>query len=144
MTTLLKDLLKIHDQSLQEKDVQPSADDDMMTQADDDMMTQADDDADVKSDEGDDASSEFTICMNESLFMRILEHTREEVKNDIELHKMVDAIEDLMKDNKRLTMDHYADIVGDEEKVPVVADKDADKDSDADEDDAGAAKQEEE
>ncbi len=134
MTTLLKDLLKIHDQSLQEKDVQPSADDDMMTQADDD----------VKSDKGDDASAEFTICMDESLFMRILEHTREEVKNDIELHKMVNAIEDLMKDNKCLTMDHYADIVGDEEKAPTAADKDDDKDSDADEDDVGASKQEEE
>lgn len=139
MTTLLKDLLKIHDQSLQEKDVQPSGDDD--------MMTQADDDADVKSDDkGDDAdaSAEFTICMDESLFMRILEHTREEVKNDIELHKMVNAIEDLMKDNKCLTMDHYADIVGDEEKAPTAADKDDDKDSDADEDDVGASKQEEE
>lgn len=127
MTTLLKDLLQLHDQSLQEKDVQAGADDDIIDSDDDKVAPK-----------GDDTDNEFTISMDESLFMRILEHTREEVKNDIELHQMVNAIEDLMKDNKRLTMGHYAAVIsyGTEERS---ADKDDDKedeDVDVEDDDA--------
>src|SRR5574343_123663 len=127
MTTLLKDLLQLHDQSLQEKDVK--------TDVDDDIIDSGDDTAAPK---GDDADSEFTISMDESLFMRILEHTREEVKNDIELHQMVSAIEDLMKDNKRLTMDHYAAVIsyGTEERPADKDDDKEDKDVDAEDDDA--------
>lgn len=127
MTTLLKDLLQLHDQSLQEKDVQTDVDDDIIDSGDD-----------IAAPKGDDADSEFTISMDESLFMRILEHTREEVKNDIELHQMVSAIEDLMKDNKRLTMDHYAAVIshGTEERPADEDDDKEDKDVDVEDDDA--------
>lgn len=137
MTTLLKDLLQLHDQSLQEKDVQAGADDDIIDSDDDKVAP--------KGDDKNDNDNEFTICMDESLFMRILEHTREEVKNDIELHQMVNAIEDLMKDNKRLTMDHYAAVVGDEaeEKPADKEDEDVDAtDKDADAEDVGHQEEE--
>ena len=101
--TLLKDLLKIHEDSLKEKSVHDQPADDTMVDIDDKDAPKAD-----APKSGDD----FTISMDESLFMRLMEYAREEVKNDIQLHKMVSAIEELMGSNDRLSMDHYVQIVG--------------------------------
>ena len=100
--TLLKDLLHVHEDSLKEKNVQPDATDDKMVSSETDI-----DDKEKKP-----AADNFTISMDESLFMRLMEFAREEVKNDIQLHKVVNQIEVLMGDNDCLTMDHYKDIVG--------------------------------
>lgn len=51
-----------------------------------------------------------TICMNAPFLMRVLELVHEDVDNDKQLHVIVEAIQDQMKDldeDEVLTMDNY-------------------------------------
>ena len=132
--TLLKDLLQVHEDALKEKDVQSDVDNDkMVVPADketDDTPPAA---VNKKDEEG------FKICMDESLFMRLMEFAREEVKNDIQLHKVVSQIEVLMGSSECLNMDHYEDIVGGK-AAGEKEDADADKEEASDDETAPADK----
>ena len=62
-------------------------------------------------DKTDDKKVKDTICMNSSLFMRVLELVHEDVNDDEVLHHIVEKIIDLCNDSDEpLTMDSYDEI----------------------------------
>ena len=59
-----------------------------------------------------------TITMDVPLFLRALEYSREDAKNDLNLHDITQNAVRLSKEYDTLTMDNYYEIFGDEEKSP--------------------------
>ena len=58
-----------------------------------------------------------TITMDVPLFLRMLEYAREEVTEDVDLHKVTELIVSLTKEAGILTMDDYDMIVGEKEEL---------------------------
>jgi len=57
------------------------------------------------------ADAKDTVCMDIPLLIRVLEFVREDVKTDVELHKVVERLID-MRHDVPLTMEHYDSITG--------------------------------
>lgn len=94
---------------------------------------------DKKEEKKEDKKAKDAICMNSSLFMRVLELVREDVEDDEVLHHLVEKITDLCKDSDEpLTMDAYDEIekVVEEENEDDEEDDD-EKDSSEDQEDEG-------
>lgn len=75
-----------------------------------------------------------TICMNAPFLMRVLELVHEDVENDKQLHIIVEAIQDQMKDldeDQVLTMDNYDAI---EQALEVEEDEEKSEDEEESED----------
>lgn len=92
---------------------------------------------DKKEEKKEDKKAKDAICMNSSLFMRVLELVREDVEDDEVLHHLVEKITDLCNDSDEpLTMDAYDEIekVVEEESED---DEDDEKDSSEDQEDEG-------
>lgn len=77
-------------------------------------------------DKKDDKKVKDAICMNSSLFMRVLELVREDVDDDEVLHHIVEKITDLCNDSDEpLTMDSY-------DEIEKVAEEESEDDDDGD------------
>lgn len=61
---------------------------------------------------------EDTVTMDIPLLMRVLEYTREDIKDDVTLHDIVDKLIELSANGDTLTMDHYDAIVGEQLALP--------------------------
>jgi hypothetical protein len=61
---------------------------------------------------------EDTVTMDIPLLMRVLEYTREDIKDDVTLHDIVDKLIELSASGDTLTMDHYDAIIGDQLALP--------------------------
>jgi hypothetical protein len=51
------------------------------------------------------------IKLDVPLFIRLLEYSKEDAKNDMDLHKVTEKCIELGKDGKTLTMSNYSKIV---------------------------------
>lgn len=58
------------------------------------------------------------VTMDIPLLMRVLEHAREDIKDDMALHNVVDRLIKLSASGETLTMDNYDAIVGDQMALP--------------------------
>lgn len=58
------------------------------------------------------------VTMDIPLLMRVLEHAREDIKDDMALHNVVDRLIKLSESGETLTMDNYDAIVGDQMALP--------------------------
>lgn len=76
-----------------------------------------------------DTNPEDKITMDVPLLMRVLEHAREDIKDDMALHNVVDRLIELSASGETLTMDNYDAIVGDQLALPA---PDEDKDGEED------------
>jgi len=54
------------------------------------------------------------IKLDVPLFIRLLEYSKEDAKNDMDLHKVTEKCIELGKDGKALTMSNYSKIVSDD------------------------------
>jgi tRNA A58 N-methylase Trm61 len=52
-----------------------------------------------------------TVTVDVPLLIRLLEHAREDVKDDAQLHVFVEGIVDISKKVQVLTMQHWPDII---------------------------------
>lgn len=52
-----------------------------------------------------------TITMDVPLFIRLLELSREEIDNDMDLHKITEAVTKLSKSGNTITMNDYDQII---------------------------------
>lgn len=98
---------KFHLKSLKESD-----------EAVDDEVAVADFDAEADVDE----NPADEIRMDVPLFMRCLEFAREEAQDDMDLHHLVEKAVELSKGDEALTMEAYADLIGEDaaDEAPIV------------------------
>lgn len=93
---------------------------------------------DKKEEKKEDKKAKDAICMNSSLFMRVLELVREDVDDDEVLHHLVEKITDLCNDSDEpLTMDSYDEIEKVVEEESEDDEDDDEKDSSEDQEDEG-------
>jgi hypothetical protein len=64
-----------------------------------------------------------SVSLDVPLLMRIMEYAKEDARDDMALHHVVDKLIELSQSGKTLTMDHYDDIVGDPETLPAADEK---------------------
>lgn len=64
-----------------------------------------------------------SVSLDIPLLMRIMEYAKEDARDDMALHHVVDKLIELSQRGKTLTMDHYDDIVGDPETLPAPDEK---------------------
>jgi hypothetical protein len=64
-----------------------------------------------------------SVSLDIPLLMRIMEYSKEDARDDMALHHVVDKLIELSQSGKTLTMDHYDDIVGDPETLPAAEEK---------------------
>lgn len=59
-------------------------------------------------------NEEDVVKFNVPLLIRLLEYAREDSSSDIDLHLVAERIIELSEEGEVLTMEHYSEIVGDE------------------------------